>query len=327
MCGAKYRISDRATAMDPYAVRIANERLWASHPELGRRQLTSDSADAGLRAEWMRYYKDASSASAPPPVATPTRAPSPPPAPLVVACPSAPAPITTRGCKEIKNHVQEGDIVLRGERGDDESEFIAKVSKCEYSHAGIVARNDKGELVVVDAYPGRGPEGDENKNAVAANSLDTFFCDHGATQGIVARPKDCTAAQKAAQWAYEQTRDPDYDFDLFDPWNKDPKTLYCADFVYQSYQNAGIDLVPDKMDFLSPPNKSDTLAAVRDFKWKAKLAPDAKLEKELLKMTGGSSDYITPCQVGKNSHTDTIVNFETAKPSGSSGGKKGDKKS
>src|ERR1022692_3553166 len=84
-----------------------------------------------------------------------------------------------------------------------------------------------------------------------------FFCGHGATQGLVTRPKDDKAAKKAAQWAYDQSKDPDYTFDLFDPWNSDPKRLYCADFVYQSYQNAGTDLVPDKMDFFSPANKQN----------------------------------------------------------------------
>src|ERR1017187_310404 len=157
--------------MDPNAVHVANERLWAAHPELNRRQLTTDPADAALRAEWMKYYNDATSATAPPPAAVPAPATPPPPAPVVTPCP-APSPVTTSDCHDIKNHVKEGDIVLRGESGDDESDFIAKVSKCNYSHAGIVARNDKGELVVVDAYPGRGPG---NKNAVASNSVDSFF--------------------------------------------------------------------------------------------------------------------------------------------------------
>jgi len=185
-----------------------------------------------------------------------------------------------------------------------------------------VARDDKGQLVVVDAFPGRGPG---NKNAVQAISVDSFFCDkqYGATHGIVARPKDCVAAKKAAKWAMDQTKDPDYVFDLFDPWNSDPKRLYCADFVYQSYQNAGVDLVPAKMDFLSPDNKENTISAAREFKggW-AKLATDSMIEKELLKRGGGSSEYITPCQVGQNTKTDTILNFDTASPPGPAGGKK-----
>ena len=44
--------------MDPKAVRLANQQLWAAHPELAGRQLTDDPADAALRAEWSRYYKD-----------------------------------------------------------------------------------------------------------------------------------------------------------------------------------------------------------------------------------------------------------------------------
>jgi hypothetical protein len=143
----------------------------------------------------------------------------------------------------------------------------------------------------------------------------------------VTRPKDDKAAKKAAQWAYDQSKDPDYTFDLFDPWNSDPKRLYCADFVYQSYQNAGTDLVPDKMDFFSPANKQNTLDAARGFDNRAKFLSDAKLQNELLKKTGGSSEYITPCQVATNPNTDTIVHFDTSKPSGSPGspgGKKSD---
>src|ERR1022692_3553164 len=121
--------------MDPNAVHVANERLWAAHPELNRRQLTTDPADAALRAKWMKYYNDATSATAPPPAAVPAPATPPPPAPVVTPCP-APSPVTTSDCHDIKNHVKEG------------------------------------ELVVVDAYPGRGPG---NKNAVASNSVDSFF--------------------------------------------------------------------------------------------------------------------------------------------------------
>lgn len=309
-------------SLDPNAVRLANERLWNAHPELKKRSLTYGASDAALRAEWTRNYKDATTASAPPPAVTPGPASPPPSVPIIASC-SKPAAAAVTDCKDVKNHLQEGDIVLRGERGQDESDFIAKVSKCNYSHAGVIARDDKGDLVVVDAYPGRG------SGAVAAITVDSFFCDkkYGATHGLAARPQDHAAAVKAADWAMKQTKDPDYVFDLFDPWNNDPKRLYCADFVYQSYQNAGVDLVPAKMDFLSAENKKNTLAAARDFKPGAKLVSDEKLQNELLKKTGGSSEYITPCQVAQNSQADTVVNFDTAKPSASSGGKKGGGKS
>jgi len=310
--------------LNPTAVRIANERLWSAHPELARRQLTGDPADAAMRAEWMRYYRDAEAALVPPPppAVAPVPAAPPPAAPAAVACPAPPAPTTTSDCHEIKNHVQEGDIVVRGERGDNESEFIAKVSNCNYSHAGIVARNDAGDLVVVDAYPGRGPN-DNNREAVAANSVDDFFCGHGATQGLVTRPKDCDASKKAAQWAFQQTKDPDYVFDLFDPWNNNPKRLYCSDFVYQSFQNGGVDLVPTKTDFMSPANKANTIQAARDFQGGlAKIAPDKTIESELLKRTGGSSEYITPCQVASNPNTNTVVTFDTGGSGSGSGSKK-----
>lgn len=41
----------------PTMVKYANEELWVRHPELKRRQLTSDKADTELRNEWWRYYK------------------------------------------------------------------------------------------------------------------------------------------------------------------------------------------------------------------------------------------------------------------------------
>lgn len=53
------------------AVRIANERLWAAHPELGRRQLTLGADDAALRQEWTNYYREARQ-PVPPPRVTPT---------------------------------------------------------------------------------------------------------------------------------------------------------------------------------------------------------------------------------------------------------------
>jgi hypothetical protein len=228
-------------------------------------------------------------------------------------------PQEVKDCAQMKDHVQEGDIVLRGERGDDESAFIAKVSKCDYSHAGIVARDANGDLVVVDAYPGR------SSGAVEAHSVDDFFCGHHATQGIITRPKDSAKAKKAAEWALEQTKDPDYEFDLFDPWNKDPKRLYCSDFVSQSFENAGLSMVPHKTDFLSAANRQNTLDAARDFgvPWYASpFVSDKKVEQKLLEKANGFSEYITPCDVARNANTDTVVNFNATAAAGSGSSKK-----
>jgi hypothetical protein len=304
-------------SLDPDAVKIANERLWNAHPELARRLLTDDPKDAALSLEWRRYYHDALSAAAPPPAVVP--APAPAPVAAIAPCPLAPVPVTTSDCSKMKDSVQPGDIVLRGEAGDPESDFLAKVSGCPYSHAGIVTRNAAGDLVVVDAYPGR------SSGAVAEISVDEFFCGHHATDGIVTRPKDCDAAQKAAKWAMDQTADPSYKFDLWDPWNTDPKRLYCADFVYQCFQNAGIDLAPTKTDLLDAAHRQTTLSEARKMAAQdnrlAKLASDSKIESELKKRSGGNSEYITPCQIGMNPGTDTVATLKTAASVGG-GGKK-----
>ncbi len=281
--------------LNQIGVKKANADFYAKYPNMRGKSL-----NASMRREWMDSYIKHGSEIETQKNTLPKKKPN----TIVQQCPPSPKPITLNKCDEIKKHVNEGDIVLRGEQGDSESEFFAKVSNCDFSHAGIVARDSKGDLVV-DAYLGRGVD---NKNAVA-HSVDDFFCGHKATQGLVSRPKDCVASKKAAEWAMKQTEDPDYTFDLFDPWNKDKKSLYCSDFVHQSYQNAGLDLVPNKMDFLSPANKANTLKEARNFDKKGYLLSDAKLKKHLLQKTGGSSEYITPYQVADNLNTKTVVNF------------------
>lgn len=240
---------------------------------------------------------------------------------MVGQCPVTPTEKKITDCKAIKNHVKEGDVVLRSTPGA-ESDLIRKASRCDYSHTGIVCKNAAGELVVVDAYP------DRTGGDVKEESVDDFFCEHDTFKGLVARPKDCELGEKAAEWAMEQTKDPTYRFDIFDSADRNPKQLYCSDFVYQAYSNpevdpeTEVDLVPEKMDFLSQDNKKNTLEAVREYaksgantgeKLAGKWASDDKLEAEFRKRTG-SPRYITPCQVAVNEHMDTIVDFESSSP-------------
>jgi hypothetical protein len=321
-------------SLDPAAVKVANERLWAAHPELKRRALTSAPSDYAYRKEWQQHYQAASQKKPPPPPVTPrpvaprgpsgmgqgpaggsggsTGGPTVRASASVVVCS---APLTVTDCKDMKNHLQEGDIVLRSTPGDD-SDLIRKAGHCDYSHAGIVTKNSAGNLVVVDAYPRAG-------SAVAEESVDSFFCNHGAMKGLAARPKDPAVAQKAAQWAQSQTKVGGYQFQLLDPWNQDPKRLYCSDFVHQSFQNAGLELVPTKLDLMSPANKKNTIDALRDFKGgTAKFAGDSAIEQEIRK-SAPSFEYITPCQVAMNAHTTTAVVFDPkAKGAGGGGGSK-----
>lgn len=299
-------------ALDPKAVRAADEKLWAAHPELGGRRLTGSEGDSKYRAAWNRFYKEESEKKPPAAKEKPKPAP-PPPEPDPVGTCAPPKKKTVKKCKDVSPEVKEGDVVLRSTPGDD-SDLIRSVAKCGYSHAGIVAKDSKGDLVVVDAYPGR-TNGD-----VKTETVDEFFCGHGTMKGIVARPKDCDTGEKAAQWAMEQTKETDYTFDLFNPWNGDPKQLYCSDFVYQSYGAAGATIVPDKMDFLAKDNKENTLDTLREFVKKnykedskearaARWAPDFIFER-IVKSQFGGSEYITPCQVAFNDSMDTAVEYQ-----------------
>ena len=310
-------------SLDPAASNAANAAVWAAHPGLAGRQLTTDPADAPLRQEWRNAYNAELAKKPPPPVVVPVAVVPPPPLiGPVMACGAVPPSVTVTNCKDIAAHVQEGDIVVRGQSGDDESEFISTVSGCNYSHAGIVARDASGKLVVVDAYPARGPSKDYT-HAVAANPVDDFFCKHNATQGMVTRPKDCGKAQKAARWAVTQTADPSYKFNLWDPWNNDPKQVYCSDFVHQSFENGGTELVPFKADFLDAAHYANTMKAVRTMKpIVTKPLRDANIETKLRNKTGGSSEYITPCQVAVNAETQTIVNYVYSPPAKPSLGSK-----
>lgn len=68
--------------LDPAAVRAANEKLWADHPELGGRQLTMAPDDAAYREAWIAAYAEASGG----PAAAP---PSPELGAVVAPCPAA----------------------------------------------------------------------------------------------------------------------------------------------------------------------------------------------------------------------------------------------
>jgi hypothetical protein len=54
-------------ALDPKAVKTANEALWKAHPELKGRQLTMEPKDAALRKEWMENYRSSVNTSNTPP--------------------------------------------------------------------------------------------------------------------------------------------------------------------------------------------------------------------------------------------------------------------
>jgi len=210
--------------------------------------------------------------------------------------------------KKMKDCVQEGDIVLRQKKGDTESDLIANLSKDDYSHAGIVTRNQNGDLVVVDAYPGRGTD---NSNAVGEISVEEFFNAEHATSGGVFRYENPEVAKKAAEWAMQQTQSPDYTFDIYDPWNENPKNVYCSDFVSQAFENAGVTLVEEKIDFLSDANRANTAAAFRKFKPLLTLKSDDRvisLVKEKTGMTSG--EFIAPGQLAKAKGVKQVTKFD-----------------
>jgi hypothetical protein len=65
--------------LDPTAVKAADKALYAKHPELQGRKITSSQQDAVLRKEWLGFYNQAENKPKPPsPNVTPKVTPTPP---------------------------------------------------------------------------------------------------------------------------------------------------------------------------------------------------------------------------------------------------------
>lgn len=88
-------------SLDSAAVAAANSAVWAAHPELARRQLTSAPADAALRQEWSQAYNVELAKKPPPPVVAPVAAVAPVAVVPVMACGAAPVPVKVSDCKDI----------------------------------------------------------------------------------------------------------------------------------------------------------------------------------------------------------------------------------
>ncbi len=223
-------------------------------------------------------------------------------------------------CKSLAESVKEGDVVLRSTAAT-ESDLIRKLGGCDYSHAGIVTKDptDPSKFMVTDAYPRGGSD-------VGTESVEDFFCSKkhsdppgtAPDKGLVARPKDPAVAKKAAEWAQQQTKDPAYKFNIFNDFRSDPKDVYCSDFVHQAFQNGGVDVVPNPMDFMSSTNKANTVDALREFVKKGGYGRPAQMAEPLtsnsmlerkIKGKFTNFEYITPCQVANNSHMTKVASF------------------
>lgn len=73
-------------SLDPHAVRVANEKLWAQFPELKGRSLTAGSGDAGYRDAWNAFYREAHNAEPPAPLIGPVQVQTPPSSEVVEPC-------------------------------------------------------------------------------------------------------------------------------------------------------------------------------------------------------------------------------------------------
>ncbi|MCP4133285.1 MAG: hypothetical protein GY754_20115 [bacterium] len=227
--------------------------------------------------------------------------------------------------QEIKLEVlAPGDIILREGEGND-SELIMGITGGKYSHAGIICYNSsEKKMVVVDAYPGRGPARSSEKkasktsfHAIKAITVKDFV-DHSVKTDVYRYKGSRDNARKAARWALAQEPDTNYLFSLFDETlSKGDKNLYCSEFVYYCYQEQGANLVPIPLNIKSTANKSRTLQALMKFtraeNSKAHLLSDTELRTRLendasYKNHGGI--FVSPQQLADSGDTAFLLKLK-----------------
>lgn len=123
----------------------------------------------------------------------------------------------------------EGDIVFQGTIGP-QSEAIRQATGSPYTHCGVVFQRD-GRLMVYEAVQ---PVRAITIQAFQARSLPGTF--HARRPKS---PPDAAALATSREWAQAQLGR-DYDFRFL--WAN--ASLYCSEFVWKTYDKAGVELCP-----------------------------------------------------------------------------------
>lgn len=123
--------------------------------------------------------------------------------------------------------LREGDIVFQGNAGP-QSDAVRAATDSPFTHCGLVFSED-GRLMVMEAI-----------QPVQVTSLERFI--NRSLPGSfhakrLKRPVDPAALAKGRAWASKQAGLP---YDVHFRW--DDSRLYCSEFVWKAYENAGVKL-------------------------------------------------------------------------------------
>jgi len=146
--------------------------------------------------------------------------------------------------------LQTGDIVFRKGISLVSRMVLAADGSSPYSHTGIVLK--KGDsLFVVHSVPA---ESKEEKDVVKTEPLNEFLLKDRAEAAAVYRLKNAlpeASKKKILQFVLYHSKNMTPFDDSFDL--KDDDKLYCTEFVWKAYLQAGIDLIDSKFDNLNLP--------------------------------------------------------------------------
>lgn len=146
--------------------------------------------------------------------------------------------------------LQTGDIVFRKGISLVSRMVLAADGSSPYSHTGIVVK--KGDsLFVVHSVPA---ESKEEKDVVKTEPLNEFLLKDRAEAAAVYRLKVAlpeASKKKILQFVLYHSKNMTPFDDSFDL--KDDDKLYCTEFVWKAYLQAGIDLIDSKFDNLNLP--------------------------------------------------------------------------
>lgn len=149
---------------------------------------------------------------------------------------------------------QEGDIVFRRGTGVKSRVVLEADPSGTYSHVGIVVLQDS-NFKIAHITPGEREE-DQTVDKIKIENIGDFWRKDRAVHGAIYRFKNNTLASKAANEALRLLQKGilfDHEYRL-----NDTTAMYCTEFVWYTYKQAGIDISFGKRTTLNIPMYSGT---------------------------------------------------------------------
>jgi uncharacterized protein YycO len=139
--------------------------------------------------------------------------------------------------------MQNGDLIFRKGRSIESQIILLSDGNSDYSHVGIIYLKD-GKPLVVHSVP---EENEEEYEFIKLESVEDFLNEDKAVRFAVFRLEDSmmSSTKAASEFAYNCYLNK-FRFDNQYDLSSDTK-LYCTELIWKAYQQAGIDLVQNRL--------------------------------------------------------------------------------